>query len=121
IVAHSKAPVLVVEGEKDVHTLEQIGLLATCNPGGVGMGWLPAYSRILMGRRIVVIPDADEAGRQHAEKVLGSLLSHGAQSLRLVELPDLPEHGDVSDYLENHTRDDLIREILEAPEWAPRG
>ena len=29
----------LVEGEKDVATAETLGLVATCAPGGIGMGW----------------------------------------------------------------------------------
>jgi putative DNA primase/helicase len=34
-----KRVVFIVEGEKDADALARLGLLATCNPGGVGMGW----------------------------------------------------------------------------------
>ena len=33
--------VLIVEGEKDVHTAEALGYTATCNAGGAGK-WRPA-------------------------------------------------------------------------------
>src|SRR5262249_35208541 len=35
--------VFVVEGEKDVENLRRIGVIATCNPGGVGK-WLASMS-----------------------------------------------------------------------------
>ena len=34
---------VVVEGEKDVHALEKLGIAATCNPGGAGK-WSRQYS-----------------------------------------------------------------------------
>jgi hypothetical protein len=63
----------VVEGEKDVHRLEQEGLVATCNPGGAGK-WKPEYAEQLAGsREVVVIADHDEAGIPHARAVAADL------------------------------------------------
>jgi len=42
--------VVVVEGEKDVATLEQLGATATTNPGGAGK-WRKSYSESLRGRK----------------------------------------------------------------------
>ncbi|MFZ3277664.1 MAG: AAA family ATPase [Candidatus Sulfotelmatobacter sp.] len=39
--------------------------------------------------------------------------------MKIVKLPDLPEHGDVSDYLDSHSVEDLIREIDATPPWRP--
>lgn len=71
--------VVVVEGEKDADTLASLGIEATTGIGGVGMGWRAEYSQALAGRPVVVVPDADEAGRKHAEKVAGSLIRHGCR------------------------------------------
>jgi putative DNA primase/helicase len=79
--------VFVVEGEKDVNTLLAWGLDATCNPMGAGKGkWRDAYSEALRGARVVVIPDADKEGRDHAAAVLASLAKVAAE-VRVVELP----------------------------------
>jgi 5S rRNA maturation endonuclease (ribonuclease M5) len=64
--------VMVVEGEKDVHALERLGIVATCNPGGAGK-WRDEYSEALRGARVVVVADRDEAGRRHARQVAESL------------------------------------------------
>lgn len=109
-------PVIVVEGEKDVLALEAIGLLATTSAMGAG-NWLDVYARSLRNRRVVVIPDNDEPGIQHAERVAGSLLVGRAASVRLVRLPGLPEKGDVSDWLQSHSRGDLIAAIRSVPEF----
>ena len=77
-------PVFVVEGEKDVDRLRGLGLVATCNAAGAGK-WRPEYAEALRGRRVVVLPDADDPGRAHAEAVAHSL--HGvAASVKVVEL-----------------------------------
>ena len=90
--------VFVVEGEKDVHSLEKIGLTGTCNVAGAGK-WLSDYNDHFRGKRVVILPDNDKPGRDHARKVAESL--HGiARSVKIVELPELPEKGDVSDFLQ---------------------
>ena len=87
----------VVEGEKDVESLEAIGCLATCNPMGAEK-WRDAYSEHLRGRSVVILPDNDDRGRTHAQDVARSV--HGkAATLKVLELPGLPEKGDVTDWI----------------------
>lgn len=88
--------VFLVEGEKDVRNLERLGFVATCNPAGAGK-WRSDYTETLKGATVFVIPDNDEPGRKHAETVLESL--KGKADARLLELPNLPEKGDVSDWI----------------------
>ncbi len=90
--------VYVCEGEKDVHAVEALGLTATCNPMGAG-NWKSEYDDSLRGKHIVVFPDNDAAGRKHAKAVCESLLNKAA-SVRIVEIPGLPDKGDVSDWVE---------------------
>lgn len=90
--------VVIVEGEKDVDALWDIGCVATCNPMGAGK-WLGDYSKSLAGRRCCIVPDHDEPGIQHAVEVAGSLQLWGAASITIVHLPDLEEGQDVSDWL----------------------
>ena len=89
--------VFVVEGEKDVHALEALGFTATTNPMGAGK-WRATYAEALRGARVVVLPDADEAGRAHAQVVTESLRAI-ASDVRLTQLPDLGPKGDVSDWV----------------------
>jgi putative DNA primase/helicase len=67
------------------------------------------YNEYLRGRHVVVLPDNDGPGRKHAEQVAAA--THGtAASVRIVELPGLPEKGDVSDWLDaGGSADELIR------------
>jgi putative DNA primase/helicase len=95
--------VFVAEGEKDVHTLEQQGVVATTHAGGAGK-WQDAFSRTLAGTHVVLLPDNDEPGRQHMRAVARSVIAAGAKTVRIVELPDLPPKGDVSDWFgDGHT------------------
>jgi hypothetical protein len=112
--------VWICEGEKDVDRLASLGLVATCNPMGAGK-WRNHHAEPLRGRRVVVLPHNDQPGRDHANQVAGSL-SGRAASVRLVELPGLPEKGDVSDFLgAGGTVEQLRRLADEAPEWTPPG
>jgi len=90
--------VYVVEGEKDVDRLRSLGLVATCNPMGAGK-WKTQYSQTLAGADLVIIPDNDDPGRAHAAAVMQNCRQHAAR-IRILELPDLSEKGDVSDWLD---------------------
>jgi len=110
--------VFVVEGEKDVHTLEKLGFTATTNPQGAG-DWHPRYNPALDGAHVVVLPDNDDEGRNHARTVAGSVFEVAA-SVRIVDLPGIPPKGDVTDWMEEHTAADLNRLVqqtdpLDAP------
>jgi hypothetical protein len=122
LTARPREGILIVEGERDVAALLDRGLLTTTNVGGTGMGWRDEYSKSLAGRRCVIIPDNDFAGREHGDAVAGSLIRHGVESVRYLLLPGLPDKGDVSDWLANGgSRERLIELIKAAPEWRPGG
>lgn len=55
--SRASGTVYVVEGEKDVHALERLGLVATCNAAGAGK-WREEYADALRGAgRVVIVPD----------------------------------------------------------------
>lgn len=98
----------IVEGEKDVETLGSMGLIGTCNALGAEK-WRTSYSAMLTGAHVVILPDNDEAGQKHAQ-VVQKALTGVAASIRVVRLPGLADHGDVSDWV----RAGGTREALEA-------
>ena len=110
--------VYIVEGEKDVETLRRNDLPATCSPMGASK-WRDEYNESLRGKTVVILPDNDAPGKAHAEKVAASL--HGiAKEILVVNLPNLKEKGDVTDFFENGgTVDDLIDLIERAQIWEP--
>ena len=125
LAAGRERPVYVVEGEKDVDRLLDMGLLATTNPGGAGK-WAKKYSPLLRGRTVIVIPDNDDetttppfAGQRHAHEVARSLLGVAA-SVRMLNLPGaLPKGGDVSDWLDAGGTPALLDELAAAvPEYS---
>jgi hypothetical protein len=65
--------VAVVEGEKDVHALESLGVVATTAPMGAA-NWSKVDPSPLHGGKIAVIPDADESGQRWAQAVRTSLV-----------------------------------------------
>ena len=121
--------IFVVEGEKDVESLRKLGLVATTNSGGAGKWHTLANSSILHGRKIVIIPDNDEAGHNHAKQVAASL--HGkAAVVKILDMMMLwaqaPIKSDISDYIKH--RDCLLPEdfsggLIElannTKEWTP--
>ena len=102
----------IVEGEKDVDALATLGLVATTNPGGAGK-WRPEYGEHFRAARVVVLPDNDNAGRDHARDVARQLLPV-AKEVRVVELPDVPEKGDVSDWLSQGGTADALKALVRA-------
>jgi hypothetical protein len=125
LAAAADQPVFVVEGEKDVDNVRELGLVATTNPCGVGGGGLwadPKFAAPLAGRPVIVLPDNDPPGRQHAERVAESLVAAGAKSVRVLELPGLrPEGGDVSDWIATGGNRAQLLELADGcPVFRPR-
>jgi hypothetical protein len=107
--------VFVVEGEKDVHALEEIGLAATCNPLG-SLQWTEVQAHALRDADVVVIPDNDRAGMVHAARVMATLRGR-ARSAALLLLPELAQREDVSDWL---ARGNGAAELGRLADAAPR-
>ena len=123
-------PVFVVEGEKDVETLERLGHCATCNPGGAGK-WREGYSRRLAGADVIILPDNDSkgndyTGQNHAYDVALKLRGI-AKRIRLVDIkeacPELPEKGDISDMVQImgdvDAMDALARQVAATKDFDP--
>ena len=77
--------VVIVEGEKDADTLAGMGFASTCNVGGAGK-WLGSYTDYLVNKDVIVIPDNDNPGKEHAAKVIASM-SGKVASAKVVEMP----------------------------------
>jgi hypothetical protein len=118
--------IAVPEGEKDVLNLVEIGIIATCNPGGASEPgkrpkWRADYSETLRGADIVIMPDHDASGYAHAEAV--ARMSVGiAKRVRILSVakhwPECPKGGDISDWLAaGHTREELDELIQAAPDY----
>jgi len=96
--ADSADTVWYCEGEKDADRLRRLGLIATTNAKETA-----TLDRLdvtpLAGRLVIILVDNDDAGRKTAGHVARKI-APVASSVRLLELPGLPEKGDVSDWLD---------------------
>ncbi len=90
--------VAIVEGEKDADRVADLGLAATTFAGGTS-GWREDYGEWFVDANVVVIPDNDPPGAKYAATIAQSLAGM-ARSVRILELPDLPPKGDVSDWID---------------------
>lgn len=94
---------VIVEGEKDVETVERMGISATTSPNGAGAKWRKEYNKYFIDRNVVILTDNDEAGekygRETAERIRGSAAA--VKLIRSADIyPDVPHKGDISDIAE---------------------
>ena len=95
----------VVEGEKCVHALEELGMLTTTSCGGAFAPDKSDWSTVL-GRDIVLWPDGDKAGETYRRWIVRYLRGKASTGRLWVMDPvalDL-EGGDVDDWLEREGR-----------------
>jgi KaiC/GvpD/RAD55 family RecA-like ATPase len=95
--------VVVVEGEKCVHALHALGIIATTSPGGsknaANADWSP-----LADKCVVIWPDNDEAGLEYASdvrKMLDALPLRPSVSQIDPASTGLGAKGDVADYVQS--------------------
>jgi 5S rRNA maturation endonuclease (ribonuclease M5) len=105
--------VFITEGEKDANNLIEMGFVATTAPFGANK-WETSFNQYFANKKVYVVPDNDEIGRQHANKISQSLLpvtSH-VKILDLVKgFPSLKEKGDISDVIEAIGADETCKLI----------
>ena len=107
------------EGEKDADAVHALGLLGTTCSEGAPNGWREDLVPWFKDRHVVVLPDNDDAGRKLARKVAKTLFGIAA-SVKIVELPDLKEGQDVSDFLaRDRAGVKFIQVCKAAPLWEP--
>jgi hypothetical protein len=114
--------VYIVEGEKDVESLKAIGLTATCNPGGAGK-WRAELCQYLQGADVVILPDHDQSGQDHARAV-AQHFSGIAARIRVLDLSRhwdlMPEKGDVSDWIKCGGTSEALQGLVDKTrDWSP--
>jgi len=119
------ANVIYVEGEKDCDNVSaalaalKLTKSFAVTTSGSTEDWQDEFANYFTGRDVVIIPDNDDPGRKHAEKVAGAI-HRLAAGVKIVTLPDLPEKGDVSNFLETHSAEELLAEIRQQrTAWTP--
>lgn len=108
--------VYVCEGEKAADAARSLGLTATTSPHGAlaagSADWSP-----LAGKDVVLLPDNDEPGLRYADEVAAQLANLvPPATVRIVELPGLPDKGDVVDWIADSgdATPEMLRRELEA-------
>lgn len=87
--------VFLVEGEKDCITLMDLGFTATSCM--TTKKWYDSYTEQLKDARVIIIPDNDETGYNHAEYVAEQLFEV-VKELRVIrKLPDIDNIGNKAD------------------------
>jgi hypothetical protein len=103
--------VVIPEGEKDADSAVDMGFDATTNPGGAGK-WRPEYNAHFRGKKVRIIPDADQPGSKHAQSVACQLFGV-AKDVKVVRLP---AGKDLSEWRENGgTREQFIQLMKDTP------
>jgi RecA-family ATPase len=113
----SQHPVLIVEGEAKVDLLHSWNIPATCNAAGAGK-WKPEHSEFLQDADVIILPDNDDPGRNHADTVAASLQGI-AKSVRVLELPGLGSKGDIVDWAKQGGTVEQLHDLIvrEAKPW----
>jgi putative DNA primase/helicase len=117
LAADPSETVFLVEGEKDADNLARGGLVATTNPGGAAQ--VAARVQRCTARPTCGNPARPRRGGQaRTPRTWRGHWSGAAASVRVVDLPGLAEHGDVTDWLvAGHTVAELRAQV--AAEVAP--
>src|SRR5262249_14883767 len=111
--------ILIVEGEAKVDLLWSWNVPATCNAMGAGK-WRSEHSAFLTGADVVILPDNDEPGRDHADTIAASL-QEIVKSVRILELPGLEPKQDIVDWAKQGGTVERLHDLIarEARPWTP--
>ena len=91
-------------------------MIATTNPGGAGK-WTPELNKWFAGfAGAYILEDNDAPGRKHVLQV-ATALSGIVPDVRVLSFRELPEHGDVTDWME---AGGTLAQLLERAEQAPK-
>lgn len=102
--------IIIAEGEKDCDNLVKLGFTATTNPSGVN-NWKPEFSQFLIGKNVVILPDNDEQGQRHTDRLASDLMNLAA-SIKVVNLPGLDHKGDVTDWLSKGGEKEKLKALI---------
>ena len=112
------AKVHIAEGEKDTDALAKLGFTATTNSEGAN-AWTDDLNDYFKDRHVYIHEHNDEQGRKRVQQIARALEPIAA-SVRVIRLPGLKEHGDISDWLESDPSGArLVKECESTPVWEP--
>jgi replicative DNA helicase len=110
--AHPDEYICYCEGEKDANTCSDHGLIATTHAGGAN-GWRADFAVEFRGKKVVLFPHNDGDSRRMVKAQLADLVGVAAE-VKVVELPGLKEHGDITDWFEAGGTVDELGELVNA-------
>lgn len=94
--------VVVCEGEKCAEAIKKLGLIPTTSAGGAKAAGKSDW-RPLAGKEVWILPDNDPAGHKYAQSILEILAKlENPPLVRVVHLPNLPDGGDIVDWIDAH-------------------
>lgn len=116
-------PVFIVEGEKDVETMEKLGYISTTSPNGAGSHWRKDYIEHFRGFDVIILADNDDVGLKYATEIAENVIQI-ARSVKLVPsqalyVPLKPK-GDISDIVEcigSAKATQLIEDVLNGDKY----
>jgi hypothetical protein len=110
--ANPDATIFITEGEKDADRLTALDLIATTV---AGQNWSDTAANAFAGRKVIVIPDNDETGRENAAVAVEQLTGIAGE-IRVLRLPGLRYKGDISEWFDaGGTKDRLLELAATAP------
>ena len=126
---HKKEAIILVEGEKDVLTLKELGVPATTIPGGSN-GWGPLMKKqpkfcqqYFSGKTIIIIPDNDPPGEKYMETGAQFLSDGGAVVHTCSICEEMDKGADVTDWIEINKPDrETFLDVVEfnTSLWEPK-
>lgn len=112
---------LYCEGEKDCRTCAKYGYLSFTLGSKEDWKSRKEVFQYLTNAKIIVFGDNEhgsgsiDGGIESATKLADYINKIGGNAVAVIP-PDVPEHGDVTDYMQNHTKEDLDNLIEQALE-----
>lgn len=92
--------VFICEGEKAADAAAALDIAVTTNAHGANSAAKTDWSPV-EGIDVVILPDNDQPGRNWASTVAALSIEADAASVKVVELPGLPDHGDIVEFIEH--------------------
>lgn len=110
---NAELPIYIVEGEKDVHTLEKMGYVATTS-GGAGT-WKEEYAKHFRSASVIILPDNDESGAAYAKDIIKSIKKIAYRYKSVTISSD--QKGDITDFVNNGNSIDDVKRVLAEHDW----
>jgi len=109
---NNKELIFIVEGEKKVENLEYFGYTATCSPHG-SKSWIDNFTQYFKpDSQVIIIPDNNLAGQNYVKKICDSFFSLDKQAPKIINLPNIKEGEDITNWLDNYGTKEEIENLI---------